>query len=92
VAGVISLFQTPQYQQTVDWRDFRPHPQYNRDTLINDIALIFLRRRISFNNVMQPIALPPRSHVNNRFIGDAATIFGWGRWGNDRKYSKNFQS
>jgi Trypsin len=81
MAGVHSIFRgSPQYRAIVQARDIRPHPQYNRDTLINDIGLLFLTRRIPFNNVMQPIALPPRSHENNRFIGEAATIVGWGRF------------
>lgn len=81
MAGVHSIFRgSPQYRQMVEARDIRPHPQYNRDTLVNDIGLVFILRRIPFNNVMQPIALPPRSHINNRFIGETATIVGWGRF------------
>jgi Trypsin len=81
--GVSTLFQTPQHQQLVQARDIRPHPQYNRDTLINDIGLIYVQQRIPFTNLVQPIALPSMSQENNRFVGDGATIIGWGKWGNE---------
>jgi hypothetical protein len=81
MAGVHSIFRgSPQYRLIVEARDIRRHPQYNRDTLINDIGLIFLLRRIPFNNVMQAIGLPMRQQMANRFVGESATIVGWGRF------------
>lgn len=80
-AGIQRIFRgTPQYRAMVELRDIRKHPQYNTDTLINDIALIFLMRRIPFNDAMQRIALPPRAHTLNRFVGQQGTIIGWGRY------------
>lgn len=85
-AGVTTLFQTANYQLTVESRDTRQHPQYNRDTLINDIGLVFLRRRIQFSPYMQPVTLPRLSQIHNRFVGDGTTIIGWGQWGNEREF------
>lgn len=78
-AGVTRLFRPPAYEARVFPRDVRMHPRYNPETLINDIALIFLQRRIIFNTEMQRILLPPRSHANNRFVGSLGTVIGWGR-------------
>lgn len=91
MAGVHSIFRgSPQYRLMVESRDVRQHPQYNRGTLINDIGLVFLLRRIPLNNVMQPIQLPSRAQSRNRFIGDSATIIGWGRFSDGK--SRVFRS
>lgn len=80
MAGVHSIFNSDaEVFQMIDARDFRQHPRYNTHTLINDIALIFVRRRITFSSRIQPIALPARVHVRNRFVGSVGTIIGWGR-------------
>lgn len=82
-AGVSTLVQMPQYHQVVEARDTRQHEQYNPDSLLNDIGLIFVRRRIPMTELVRPIALPRRSQANNKFIGDVTTIIGWGKWGNE---------
>lgn len=75
----------PQYRATVESRDIRAHPNYNRETLVNDIGLVFVLNRIRFNNAMNSIALPPRSHANNRFVGSTGTVIGWGRVSDSKK-------
>lgn len=85
-AGVNNIFRgTPEYRETVLPRDLRSHPQYNPDTLLNDIGIVFVLNRIPFGSSMQRIALPPRSQVNNRFVGSQGTVIGWGRT-SDSKY------
>jgi Trypsin len=80
-AGLHRLFtQTAQFTATIQARDFRPHPQYNDKTLVNDIGLIFVMQRIPFSNSVQQIALPARSQINNRLVGQTGTIIGWGRF------------
>jgi len=79
-AGVHNIFRgTPEFRATVLPRDLRVHPQYNSDTLLNDIGLVFVLARIPLGNSMQRIALPPRSQINNRFVGSIGTVIGWGR-------------
>lgn len=78
--------QTPQYQQVVEARHVRTHPHYNRNLLLNDIALIHLSQRIQFSDTLQLITLPRISQLNHQFIGDGTTIIGWGKWGKDREY------
>lgn len=88
-AGMNTLWEgNPAYRATVERRDIRPHPQYSRETLINDIGLVFVLRRFVFSNLVQRIALPPQSEMNNRFLGSAATVIGWG-WTNDCKLDIN---
>lgn len=80
MAGVHFIFNSDsEINQMIEPRDFRQHPRYNTHTLINDIALIFIRRRLTFSPRVQPILLPPRAQVRNRFVGSSGTIVGWGR-------------
>jgi hypothetical protein len=58
---------------------YRPHPNYDSRRLINDIALIFLNDKVIFNKYVQPIALP-RDNLNELFVGQRATLSGWGRF------------
>lgn len=86
MAGINDIVNgNPQYRATVESRDIRAHPNYNRDTLVNDIGLVFVLNRIPFSNAMNRIALPPRAHANNRFIGSTGTVIGWGRVSDGKK-------
>ena len=86
-AGVHNIFRgIPEYRSTVLPRDLRSHPQYNSDTLLNDIGLVFVLNRIPLGGSMNRIILPSRSQVNNRFIGSIGTVIGWGRT-SDSKYN-----
>ncbi|XP_075977377.1 transmembrane protease serine 9-like [Anticarsia gemmatalis] len=58
-------------------RDVTMHPQWNPRNAFNDIAVIRLPSSVSFNNVIQPIALPD-NHVNNNFDGWNALASGFG--------------
>lgn len=91
-AGIQRIFRgTPTYRSIVQaGRNIRVHPQYNSETLLNDIALIFLVNRIPMNDVMQRIALPPRSHANNRFVGFFGIVIGWGRFNDGRSTSLSY--
>lgn len=90
LAGVQSIFRgTPQYRERVEPRDIRKHPGYNSDTLLNDIGLVYVVRRFVFNNVIQSIALPPRSQMLNRFIGTEGTVIGWGRFSDGKFTNKS---
>jgi hypothetical protein len=58
---------------------YRMHPNYDSRRLINDIALIFLPSKAIFNQFVQPIALP-RDNLADLFVGERATLSGWGRF------------
>lgn len=91
LAGIHRIFSqtSAQYREVVTPRDIRSHPNYNTLTLINDIGLLFLIRRIPLNDNMQIINLPPQSHASNRFVGAVGTVVGWGRT-TDGELIKNF--
>ena len=84
--GISSLSQAAPYQNVVEVGDFRQHPWYDRKHLFNDIGLIFLRRQVVFTANIRPIALPRRSQEFDRFVGDGATITGWGEFGTGSEF------
>ncbi|XP_026730700.1 uncharacterized protein LOC113495898 [Trichoplusia ni] len=53
------------------------HPQWNPRTVANDIAIINIRS-VTFSNVIQPIALPSGSDLNNSFVDWSALASGYG--------------
>ncbi|CAG9801526.1 unnamed protein product [Chironomus riparius] len=84
-AGTLNIFQgTPQYRATVMQRDVRQHPQYDKETLRNDIGLIYAMQPIRFSSGLQPIALPARHLVSSSFIGQIPFVIGWGRFSDSR--------
>ncbi|XP_026730235.1 collagenase-like [Trichoplusia ni] len=53
------------------------HPQWNPSTAANDVAIINIPS-VTFSNVIQPIALPSGSDLNNNFAGWSALASGYG--------------
>ncbi|XP_070563361.1 transmembrane protease serine 9-like [Ptychodera flava] len=56
------------------------YPEYDRQTIDGDVALIRLKTLVQFNNAISPICLPPVKTAE-KIIGDrkAGWIAGWGR-------------
>ncbi|XP_065363763.1 brachyurin-like [Calliphora vicina] len=54
------------------------HPQYNATNLNNDVSLIQLPTPLTFTSSIQPITLVTSLQAANGFIGDQATITGFG--------------
>jgi hypothetical protein len=50
------------------------HPNYNSNTLVNDIALLRISNQPTASNYIQPVCLPKSIHHN----GEDAVITGWG--------------
>jgi len=58
----------------------KTHPQYNDQTLENDIALIQLPSAVTFSDKIRPVCLPRAStHASLSFAGVSAQVSGWGR-------------
>ncbi|XP_013194532.2 brachyurin [Amyelois transitella] len=57
--------------------DIAVHPQWNPDTAANDIAVLRISS-VTFNNVIQPIALPSGAEVSNLFVDEVALASGFG--------------
>lgn len=64
-------------RQVVRSGDAKVHPDYDRDTVANDIGLLRLPRSLKLNKYVQIAKLPKREE-NNTYVGSLATIAGWG--------------
>lgn len=62
--------------QTLHSKRVHIHPQFSRIQLTNDIALIELEDEVKFNENVQPVCLPPKSHSYRD--GTPAFVSGWG--------------
>ncbi|XP_064111323.1 trypsin-1-like [Macrobrachium nipponense] len=61
--------------------EFIPHPQFDRYSLRNDIALLKFTMLLPFSEFMRPICLPappPKGGNHNVYEGKLATVTGWG--------------
>jgi len=55
-----------------------PHPEYDSNKLINDIAVIWLPRPAPLSDTIRVGCLPGRSQLNDKFEDDLMTLTGWG--------------
>ncbi|XP_072948034.1 venom serine protease-like [Epargyreus clarus] len=53
------------------------HPDYNEDTLENDIAIIKIQGTIVFSEYVGPVCLPFK-YASASFAGETVTMLGWG--------------
>lgn len=88
VSSVVTVFgahflnrdEATQVRQTVPLSGLIWHENYNPQTLTNDVAIINLPAPVSFNPVIQPVALPDGAELNDDFAGQSAVASGWGRF------------
>ncbi len=52
----------------------KKHPNYDSDNIVNDIALIKLSTKVTFNNRIKPICLP---NGRKPIVGTQGTATGW---------------
>ncbi|XP_053348809.1 plasma kallikrein-like [Clarias gariepinus] len=55
------------------------HPNYNKTSVENDIALIKIKKPITFNNVVRPVCLTEKVKEAEFLQGKKCTVTGWGR-------------
>lgn len=81
VLGAHNLFtvEDTQVRETVPIANCVIHEKYDPAMLLNDIGMIYLQWSVVFNDVIQPISLPPKEMMSRHFAGEIATISGWGR-------------
>lgn len=58
--------------------EFHEHPNYDPDTLHNDISLIRLPKILNFSSTIKPIPLVPSSFIGSSFIGRIGVVAGFG--------------
>jgi secreted trypsin-like serine protease len=74
--GLHDLFKIN--QTNIPWLSIHIHPEYNNETLENDVAIIKLKNALTFSDRMSPVCLPsPDSHT---FLFDKNVVAtGWGQ-------------
>ncbi|CAH1790047.1 unnamed protein product [Owenia fusiformis] len=72
----ISAEEPFEQERLVSSSSFKIHPNFDRITLNNDIAIIVLNEPIQMNNVTQPALLPPDNTFEIKRL--ACVITGWG--------------
>lgn len=71
-------------------REIIEHPQFNKRTYENDIALIKLELNIQFSRTISPICIKSESFINSNFVFNSGrrntngTVFGYGLTERDR--------
>lgn len=88
VVGQHSKKSPDQYTKKYKVTNIINHPQWDRRTLSNDIAIIKTADDIKFNDAVQPICLPPKD--TKYADGANFLVSGWGKTvGNDRRSSSD---
>lgn len=59
------------------------HPDWDPNTLKNDIALVKLPEKIPFDEFIRPACLPPKSDSDETYVGQLTTPVGWGKNADD---------
>ena len=77
VVGTNSLSKTNKLTKIYRVKGYIHHPEFDMETVANDIGLIKVDKKIKFNEKVQPIKL-----MNSDFdkINYPAVLTGWGRF------------
>nr|QHB21576.1 venom S1 protease 33 [Platymeris rhadamanthus] len=68
----------------IDVRRIIEHQNFHRVTLVNDIAILVLQEKVTFNKFIGPICLPTeRKNLDHKYV----RIIGWGSINNDGENS-----
>ena len=76
VAGGIELNTFEDEEQTRNLQKIIGHPNYDSNTISNDICLLHLQESLQFNDWVQPIGLPTQGQEYE--AGTECTVTGWG--------------
>ena len=76
VAGGIELNTFEEEEQTRNLQKIIGHPNYDSNTISNDICLLHLQESLIFNDWIQPIPLPTQGQEYE--AGTECTVTGWG--------------
>lgn len=79
LGGIINFeLDDPYYEIQIYPTDVIRHEGYNRNTQLNDIALVKTNRDpINFTTSVQPVALIPRSLSTDPLTGQLGRVAGW---------------
>jgi len=76
VAGGIELLTFEEEEQTRNVREIIMHPNYDSNTISNDICLLHLSESLVWTDWVQPLALPEQGVETD--AGTMCTVTGWG--------------
>jgi len=76
VAGGIELNNFEQEEQTRNLIKIIGHPNYDSNTISNDVCLLHLQESLTFNDWVQPLPLPAQGQETE--AGTSCTVTGWG--------------
>jgi len=76
VAGGIELNNFEQEEQTRNLIKIIGHPNYDSNTISNDVCLLHLQEPLTFNDWVQPLPLPAQGQETE--AGTSCTVTGWG--------------
>ncbi|XP_054723144.1 proclotting enzyme-like [Uloborus diversus] len=74
------LFRSDDSMDPVDFKVAQaiPHPEFSRSGFYNDIALLKLRKPVTYSEFMSPVCLPTEGLKANALVGYMGTVTGWG--------------
>ncbi|XP_053674813.1 collagenase-like [Anopheles nili] len=78
-------------QLRVTVTDFIVHPQYEEEPDIFDVGLVRLPLPVPFSDRVRPVRLPNLRQVEATFVGQQATVTGWGRFGEGTTTSQDLR-
>ena len=82
--GMLKRLQDDEFTSTYSIVEIFEHPEYKRQTINNDIALLRLNDTIDFNEKIYPICLPTKQHEDPEVI-----VTGFGKTGFNHQQSDN---
>ena len=88
--NINTVREVGQQRQTVRPAGYRIHAEYNPDSLANDIATLILPTEVIYDKFIQPIVLPSGDELNELFVGDLATVSGWGRFSDSNSATSTY--
>ncbi|XP_042897893.1 venom protease isoform X2 [Parasteatoda tepidariorum] len=74
------LFKTDDFMKPIEFKvaETLPHPDFSRSGFYNDIALLKLRKPVTYSEFISPVCLPTVGLKANSLVGYMGTVTGWG--------------
>lgn len=88
--NINTVKEVGQQRQTVLPSGYRMHRQYDPVWLSNDIATLILPTEVIYDQFIQPSILPSGAEIDNLFVGELATVSGWGRFSDSNPASSTY--
>lgn len=74
--GAHNIQEPSENVKDIEVSRIREHPGFQKDTFMNDISVLRLKRPVTFNEYIRPVCLPERG--DESYFGKTAIATGWG--------------